>query len=153
MKIEITSLVGRIPVNERKTVFSMIKRAAKYFKISQGEISVVFMPESQIKKINRNYRQLDRPTTTLSFVALPLQPGRSYNRQIQKAVPQNTVIHFGEILLCRSEIKKYSTQSDMNYSRALQSLVLHSFLHCLGYEHDTRQAEKQMQSVAKKILV
>ena len=82
------------------------------------DLSIAFVGEKESHKINKNYRQKDKPTNILSF-----------------AISKNS----GELILCPSLIKKESADPEKNFgknfSKLLGFLVIHGMLHLKGYEH------------------
>ena len=78
------------------------------------ELSVAFVESSEIKKLNRKFRNKNEPTDILSF---PLS-----NKS-------------GEIVLCMTEIAKQSPLFGRTTANFLRFLFIHGLLHLKGYEH------------------
>lgn len=140
----------------------LIKDSLKYFKQITNlvleyhginskniEISISFIKENEIKKLNFKYRNKNSETDTLSF---------SQYKNIQNIIEEQKdfkikrIINIGDIVLCPSVIKKNSEKISNNYLKELCYIYLHSFLHLLSYDHMTKNEKAKMRKVEKIIL-
>lgn len=105
------------------------------------EVSLAFVSKVKIKKMNKDYRGLNKATDVLSFSG-------------------DGIISLGDLVFCLDKIKDKSKNSDLSLKHYLAFLLTHSSLHLLGYEHEaSRRLEKEMfllqnkvvQKVAKKL--
>lgn len=80
-------------------------------------INIVFLSSKDIKQLNKDFRKKDTVTDVLSFV-----------------LEQNPLI--GEIYICPEYIVK-----EYDYEEVLR-VVVHGFLHLLGYEHSKHFTDK-----------
>ncbi len=120
MKIEITNLAKkRIKADfVKKVIRKTLELACADLKLS--EISVVFVSEEKIRRINRKYRRRDKSTDVLSF-----DYSLGYN---EKEVS-------GEIILCLDVIGKNACENKIAFSRELAFVLSHGILHILGMRH------------------
>ncbi|MCM1115652.1 MAG: rRNA maturation RNase YbeY [Clostridium sp.] len=93
-----------------------------------AEVSVTFVDNEGIHQLNKQYRNIDRPTDVLSF---PLGENGEYD------VNHDTGAKLlGDIVI---SLEKAFEQADM-YNHPLQReigfLTVHSMLHLLGYDHE-----------------
>lgn len=93
------------------------------------EISVVFVGEAEIRKINRKYRRKNKSTDVLSF---NLDSGYNKSGIIQ-----------GEIILCPDIIRKSARENKIGFSRELGFVLAHGVLHILGWRHGARMYNLQ----------
>lgn len=105
--------------------------------------NIKFISESEIQKLNRDFRQIDRVTDVLSFP--------NYDN------PQNTIfeeddVFLGDIAICKSVAKKQAKEFGHSLKRELCFLALHGFLHIMGYDHIEKEDEKKMMGLANEIL-
>ncbi|OGI25896.1 MAG: rRNA maturation RNase YbeY [Candidatus Moranbacteria bacterium RBG_13_45_13] len=96
------------------------------------EISIVFVGEAEIRKINQKYRQKNKSTDVFS-----LRLDLEYNK---KRIIQ------GEIILCPDIISKNARENKVNFSRELIFVLAHGILHVLGWKHG-----RKMYSLQDKI--
>ena len=97
--------------------------AKKVLKSENGEkedLSIAFVGEQRIKKINKKYRKQDKPTDVLSFEG-------------------------GEILLCLSQIGKNAKKHKVTFKKELAHVLIHGILHNLGYNHSKEMQEKEQR--------
>ena len=104
-----------------------------------AEVSLVFTGDARIRALNRQYRGRDRPTNVLSFPAAPLVPGRF-------GPP------LGDIVLARETIARESAAGGLDFADHLTHLIVHGFLHLLGYDHATDAEAVVMERLEAAIL-
>jgi len=87
-------------------------------------LSLAFLTKEKIRKINKIYRNKNKPTNVLSF-----------------CLSKNS----GEILLCPALIKNETKKFNRDFRELLGFLVIHGMLHLKGMEHSSRMevAEKK----------
>lgn len=95
-------------------------------------LSVALITEKKSREINKKYRKKDKPTNVLSF---PLRKNE------------------GEILLCRSVIKREAKERkfDKSFEELMGFLVIHGMLHLKGMKHGEKM-EKLESFYCKKYL-
>ena len=93
-----------------------------------AEISVIFVDNEQIAKLNGQYRDKPRPTDVLSF---PMGENGVYdiNPETGNAVLGDIVISM-ERAMEQAELYGHTLQREVAY------LTVHSMLHLLGYDHE-----------------
>ncbi len=99
-----------------------------------AEISVTFTDPEGIRELNREYRQVDEPTDVLSFPLL------DENEPV--GLPELPVLALGDIVICPEEVKRL--HPELSEPESLCLMTAHSFLHLLGYDHDSDEKEKIM---------
>ncbi len=116
--IEIKNL-ARIQI--KKIFFEKISKTVFSGEKKKGALSLVFLPPSEIKRINRFFKKKNEPTDVLSF-------------PLRGAFSEEKPPLIGEILICPQLIRK-SSMSPMNYQKELALAIIHGILHLLGYDH------------------
>ncbi|PIP69099.1 rRNA maturation RNase YbeY [Candidatus Nomurabacteria bacterium CG_4_9_14_0_2_um_filter_32_10] len=89
-------------------------------------LSIAFVSEKKSREINKKYRNIDKPTNVLSFA-------------LYKDV--------GEIVLCKSVMKKELKKFGRTLPQLVGFLVIHGMLHLKGMEHG-----KKMEKAEEKYL-
>ncbi len=103
------------------------------------QIEVSFASLGKMKKLNREFRDRDKPTDVLSFPYHFSQPTGEYL--------------LGELILCLPHIKKQASQNNVTLKEELQRMAVHGLLHLLGYDHELGKKEKaKMFRLQAKIL-
>lgn len=94
-----------------------------------AEISITFVDNEEIHKLNKQYREKDMPTDVLSF---PLGDNGVYDvDHTTGAKMLGDVVISMEKAVDQSELYGHSLQREVAY------LTAHSVLHLLGYDHET----------------
>lgn len=99
-------------------------------------INVILLNSKDMTKLNKKYRGIDSDTDVLSF---------SYNDEKMTTI--------GDIFVSHKKIIEQSTRYGHSVHRELAFLVVHGFLHILGYDHDSKENEVKMLSKQNEILM
>lgn len=92
---------------------------------SEFNITFVFLKKSEMKKINNQYRKLNKPTDVLSF---------SYDEKN----------HLGDLVFCPEVLKKQALQQSHSLDKELLYMMIHGLLHLLGYDHELSKSEEKL---------
>jgi probable rRNA maturation factor len=103
------------------------------------ELVIVFLDEKEARKLNREYRGKDYATDVLSFEGL--EPSS-----------------LGELVICPRVISRQAKEHGLLVREELGYMVLHGFLHLLGFDHErSRKEEKRMfeiqDALFEKLLI
>jgi len=104
----------------------------------------------QMKKINFEFRQKNKPTNVLSFPALDENLIRKVG--IKKAVGPCNHLFLGDVVISYETLKKESLAQKKKFHDHLTHLLLHSILHLISYDHEDEKMAKVMESLEIKIL-
>ncbi len=108
-------------------------------------IDISFVDESTIKKINNEYRNIDKITDVLSF------PQYENPAQIKEDANLGCII-LGDVVICDKVAKMQAEQYNHSYEREIIYLFTHSIFHLLGYDHMDEQERKEMRNAEEKVL-
>ena len=106
----------------------VVAAASKLLKLKPAgpcELSLVFADDATVKALNAEWRGKDKPTNVLSFPAFPLKPG-------DKLPPL-----LGDVILAFETVAREAAEEGKPLDHHISHLVLHGFLHLLGYDHET----------------
>jgi probable rRNA maturation factor len=93
------------------------------------ELVIVFLDEKEARRLNREYRGKDYATDVLSFEGLESSS-------------------LGELVICPRVISRQAKEHGLLVREELGYMVLHGFLHLLGYDHErSRKEEKLMFAI------
>lgn len=95
---------------------------------------MVLVNDTQIRRYNREYRNKDYPTDVLSFPVNELQDESFY---------------LGDILISTNRTAEQAAEKGHAMQLELKILLLHGFLHLLGYDHEVDSG--QMERLEKRI--
>lgn len=111
-----------------------------------AQISVTFVNNKQIHKLNREYRGKDRPTDVLSF---PMWEN-GFDGEVDIAI---NAVMLGDIIISAEKVVEQAKEYGHSVFREVCFLAVHSTLHLLGYDHETSEEdEKYMNETQEEIL-
>jgi len=129
--IEINNLTNKGLLNRvDKTTFSTVAK-----KVLIGEnrgtetISLAFVDKAEIKKLNKKFRNKNKPTDVLSFNL-------------------NEKGYLGEIIICPDVVKENAKKYGVTAKSETLKVFVHGVLHLCGYDHE--KSEKQAQEMEVK---
>ena len=115
------------------------------------EISVLLTDDAGIQQINREMREVDRPTDVLSFPMFELSPGEK--PRAEWADPDTGKVFLGDMVISLERANEQAEEYGHSLERELCYLTVHSVLHLLGYDHlDEGPMKRQMREREEKIL-
>ena len=136
---------------------SLVRKAAESALKAEGVaedciLSVLLTDDEGIRRINREFRGLDRPTDVLSFPMNDLIAGQFDPAQCERE-PESGEILLGDMVLSIPRCEEQGEEFGHGYNREVQYLTVHSVLHLLGYDHvDEGPMKKQMRAREKLIM-
>jgi len=95
--------------------------------IAESEVHVLITDDDEIRRLNREYRDLDEATDVLSFPdgeRLPTGP-----------------LLLGQIVVSLDSARRQAAELGHGELRELEELVLHGTVHLLGYDHEQDRGE------------
>ena len=95
------------------------------------ELSVVLMDGDGIRRLNRQYRNLDRETDVLSFSQR--QERHSASNGDRRAEGPETL---GDVVVCPSVVEAHAMEFAIPFRDELHRVTIHGVLHLLGMDHD-----------------
>ena len=99
-----------------------------------GELSLAFINDTDIQKLNRDYRGKDKPTNVLSFPDHGPAP------------------LLGDIVFAFETVEREAAEKSVPLQHHLSHLIIHGFLHLQGYDHETEVEAAQMEALEIKAL-
>ena len=115
------------------------------------EVDVLLTGDDGIHEINREMRQVDRPTDVLSFPEFDLTPGELPGPE--DADPGTGLVPLGDMVISMEHVAAQAKEYGHSNRRELAYLVVHSVLHLLGYDHlDEGPQKAQMRAREEAIL-
>ena len=126
----------KIPVGIRL----LVRRCCQAVLTTEGfghdtEVSVSFVNNDEIRKLNKQYRNKDMETDVLSF---PLCEGDHLERNIDTGF-----VLLGDIVISMEMAVKQAKMYGHVLEREVAFLTVHSMLHLLGYDHETSSLEQR----------
>src|SRR5580698_7225945 len=125
--------------NIRTLVRRAVAEAANTQSTSERELAIVLTDDSAIRQLNRLWRGVDAPTNVLSFPAATKQA-------------EDEPAHLGDIVLAYQTIAREAGDENKPLAHHVAHLVVHGYLHLLGFDHEADADAEQMEQTERKIL-
>lgn len=110
-----------------------------------AEVSVSFVDNNEIRRLNKLYRDKDKPTDVLSF---PLGENGVYD--IDK---ETGAALLGDVVISIETAVKQAKMYDHSLEREVGFLTVHSMLHLLGYDHETSPLEAERMHEKEEMVL
>ena len=128
----------KVDLVEIRLVAEEILRALNLF---QAELSITLANDKQIRKLNRQYRKLDRPTDVLAF---PMQADSAKGACPEPVGGLNPFL-LGDVVISLETTVREATSLGHSFQRELNHLLIHGILHLLGYDHSQTMSGKEQE--------
>ena len=111
------------------------------------EINVLVTDDAGIRIINRESRDLDKPTDVLSFPMFQLEPGNPPADWLEYQDPATGLVPLGDMCISLQRAVAQAEEFGHSTRREVGYLTIHSMLHLLGYDHlDEAEMKRQMRA-------
>lgn len=133
-----------------KVIEKILKRCLKEEKIENSKllITITLTNPENIKKINKEYRNIDRATDVLSFPMFEKE-------ELEEKIKKNDFEHedvLGDIIISVEKVQEQAIEYGHSFERELSYMVVHGFYHLMGYDHIQEEDKKKMRPKEEKIL-
>ncbi len=102
------------------------------------EVNVVLTDNEGIHQVNKEFRNIDRPTDVLSFPMVQYEEPSDFS-QVEEMEdcfhPETGELLLGDIMISVEKIKEQAKAYGHSIERELGFLIAHSMLHLFGYDH------------------
>ena len=135
---------------------ALIKKAAAQALRAEGVekaiVSVMLTDDEGIRRVNRDFRGVDRATDVLSFPLNELRPG-AFDPAACETDPETGAVLLGDMMISVPRCEEQGRDFGHGYEREIMYLTVHSVLHLLGYDHvDEGKMKEQMRRREKEIM-
>jgi probable rRNA maturation factor len=103
-----------------------------------GDVSLCLADDAALRALNLNWRGIDKPTNVLSFPAAPGRPGEATT--------------LGDIALAYETLAREAEDLSVSLADHYRHLLVHGFLHLIGYDHEKDAEAERMEALETSIL-
>ncbi len=143
-------------INYEEIADKVINYALDYEKCPyEAEISLTLTDNKGIWEVNKEFRQMDKPTDVLSFPLIEYAvPGEfDFLEDMDDCFnPETGELMLGDILISLDKVYEQANEYGHSVTREYAFLIAHSMLHLMGYDHMEEEEAKIMESKQKEIL-
>lgn len=133
----------------RKPLENFLRRIRKELQLGHAEVSVAFVSDAEIARLNRQYRRKKGPTDVLSFPAGPRPSSLRHSFVRSRALAADAPLFLGDIAIAPETARRYARKNGRTLASELRVLMLHGVLHLMGYDHETDTG--QMDRIEQKL--
>ena len=111
----------------------VLTTAENKLQIRNKTINIILINNDKIKDLNGTYRKKDEVTDVLTF-------------------PDGYLNNLGDVFISIPQCELQAKELEHSFKRELGFLVIHGFLHSLGYDHQNEGEEREMIQLQDQIL-
>lgn len=126
-------IVGKTYAVPRELIEKVALATFSYLGLTAIEIELKFVSVAEMTRLNKVYRDKDRPTDVLSFV-----------------IDEKPLM--GQIFICYTFSKRQALEMNKSISDEISLLLTHGILHIAGYDHESVEEARDMESQEIAIL-
>ena len=127
-----------------KNVRLAAEKTAELYGVPTAEVSITLTNNAYIHELNRQYRNIDRPTDVLSF---------ALNEGVEPEVKDGPEINvLGDIIISVERAEEQAADYGHSLRREMAFLTVHGMLHLLGYDHMEEAERAEMQREEKYVM-
>ncbi len=111
-------------------------------------VSITLTNPENIRKLNKEYRNIDKETDVLSF---PMFEKEELDEMIKESKWEYNDI-LGDMVISIEQVKKQAVEYGHSFERELSYMVVHSFYHLMGYDHIKEEDKVIMRPKEEYVL-
>ena len=136
--------------NYEQLIEKVIRKCFEEEKLLQTKlyVSVTLTNPENIRKINKQYRNIDKETDVLSFPMF--EKSEIENILMKKQANVEDVL--GDIVISLERVYEQAKEYNHSFERELAYMLVHGFYHLMGYDHIEEKDKEQMRPKEEKIL-
>ncbi len=128
----------------------VIEKCFEEEKIQNSKLcmTIILTTPQNIRKINKEYRNIDKETDVLSFPMFEKD-------ELDKKIENNDFEYedvLGDIVISIEKVKEQAEEYGHSFERELSYMLVHGFYHLMGYDHIKEEDKKIMRPKEEKIL-
>jgi probable rRNA maturation factor len=141
MEILINNEFPEIKVDARK-IEQQIGKVLTSLDCNEHEISILFIGDQQIRDLNHQFRDIDRPTDVLSFPQIS-----------EGELETSRTLVLGDVAISLETARCQSEEHELSFEEELTLLLIHGILHLLGYDHEiSEQEDERMRNKTRELF-
>ena len=121
-----------------KDYIHLLKKLFKDINLKKS-FNIIFVDENEIKRINKEFRNIDRVTDVISFA-------------LCDDLENDLTDEMGDIFICVKRAYEQAEEYGHSKKREFAFLAVHGYLHLCGFDHQTEEEEKIMFAKQDEML-
>ena len=145
MPLTILNRQRKVPV-DTKAVRPRLKAAIEAAGVGDSNVTLVLVSDAAIRRLNRDWRDIDRPTDVLSFSAREGEDAAFASDEL------GDVVISLERAKDQGPIHVPDSDATHGFNDELVFLFVHGLCHLLGHDHQDPSSRRRMTAAQKRIL-
>lgn len=116
------------------------------------DVNLYFVKDSQMRRLNCEFRSIDRTTDVLSFPMTDTKAGNKVDLVAYKSEMIDEHLLLGEIFISKKVARRQAKEYGHSLMREICFLFCHGMLHILGYDHIDDGDREIMEALQSKIM-
>jgi probable rRNA maturation factor len=151
----------KLDLDYEKIIRAVVEQSVDYEKCPyETEVNVILTDNEAIHGINKEYRDVDRPTDVLSFPMINYESPADFDA-LEEAMERNPEDYFnpdtgelilGDIIISVEKVEEQAAKYGHSKERELAFLTAHSMMHLFGYDHMEEEEAKVMEAKQAEVL-
>ena len=112
-------------------------------------ISVTLTTPEHIRKLNKEYRKIDKETDVLSF---PIFEKQEIQNMVLGKLKNPIQESLGDVVISIQRVKEQAVEYGHCFERELAYMVVHGCYHLMGYDHMEEVEKAQMRQKEESVL-
>ena len=109
------------------------------------EVDITIVDDEEIHQLNRDYRNVDRPTDVLSFAL-------DEDDEDEPELLEGQLHLLGDIIISAETATRQAEEFGHGLEREIVYLAVHGLLHLLGYDHMVEEDKVIMRAKEEEVL-
>ena len=147
------SEVDFLEIDENKDYIELIEKViGQAFSIEGIDkinlyINVILTNPENIRKANREYRNIDKETDVLSF---PMFEKKEIEEMLKIGNEIQDIL--GDIIISISRVEEQAKEYGHSFEREFAYMLIHGFYHLMGYDHMNEEEKNEMREKEESVL-
>ncbi len=116
-----------------------------------SQVSIYFVDNTNIQRINKETRDIDKATDVLTFPIAEFNKGK-LNETTGDVDMDSGALVLGDIVVSLEKALSQSKEYGHSFEREVLFLITHGIYHILGYDHMTDDDEREMINKQELVL-
>lgn len=109
------------------------------------EVNVSLNNDAEVHRLNKEFRNMDKPTNVLSFANID-------DENFEDDIRANPLIELGDIIIALETMQREAEEKNISLHDHYCHLFTHGLLHLLGFDHVEDDEAEYMESFETEIL-
>jgi probable rRNA maturation factor len=123
---------AQVKAAARARLRKRLERAMAAAGMADRELALSLVGDAEIHELNRDFREVDKPTDVLSFSMVEGEGGGLHPQVM------------GDVVISVETAGRQAAEAGRTLEEELLRLAVHGFVHLCGYDHATADEERRM---------